>query len=1200
MPHTNHSSHTTTSSSGDDLGSTDEVKVFKDEGDREDEKISSENLLEEKSSLIDLTESEDTSGKTSTRPDHSPIYGKLDSHNHTSSFNMGYLVSPYTYPNGAPAGLPVSMANKMGLSPFFQIGHNGDHLTTPPPAHCGIPPYQIDPKAIGKLLFLSLSRPAIYPFSSQYPYPILSPEMSGMAATWHTPSLYSPGSGFRSPYSSSLPINTTLSSDFYRFSPNNLLPSVHSHHVHSLNSHSSIIGSGVNSKDSTHHDSSNHRYGSVRSKPVAVVPPSSSNKNYDCSNNNNSIESRVGTPNHTSELSHDESTSDTQNTTDNIKTGMHQQHNNSNNNNNDSSNNRIEENNLQEPMNAQHHGPSNGSNLKELRHKNNNNNNLIENNHVNSDDDEDDNESLSRNTSPASVPYQKSQISAILTAYMENFHEHQQSLDAAKLHLQQYLKLTNQYLQKYAELVPNDMTVQTSSQQQQQQQNTVGSTSNDTINNIIHTNILTNKITTNNLISIINKLLEQNIVSEFYFKHATAFQEQQKLRQDICHDELDYDGATTNDIIDGGGGGGVGSMSSLMGNGKSSSIFNNNNNSSSGIGSMTGGGILGGMLLDHLSVLSTSNNNNNNGVTRHDRQQHNVMLSDNNNSSSSSLLSSNNVLGTLGGLTSPLFMNQSHANKFKTMKNLAMIARERSNSDQKNSSGAIQSDNKDSISNEKKKPHIKKPLNAFMLYMKEMRAKVVAECTLKESAAINQILGRKWHSLSREEQSVYYEKARQERQLHMELYPGWSARDNYGYGSKKKKRKKDRSPADSGGNNMKKCRARYGLDQQNQWCKPCRRKKKCIRYKEDQNNEESIDMENHHSDDNLGSCGSVDDAKTPDDDSESLNQSLSSPGCLSGLSSLQSPSTSLASPLNLLTSPSTPIAFHEQQQQMQQHQAHEAAQNHMNNLKKAAALMMNGNGNGNNGGELSGSITIKTEESGIGISGNVNNNNSSNSVKRDNLNSLNNLIEDETSSNIRSNNVPENNKSKPPDMLSSLSSSSIFYDKLSLIKPPLISSSLSSTSSSTTSSSLSANLRDNPQHPQHPLNINQLTRRDYTSNGSPIMQRKVTSNSNNTGFSPFNSPFPPSPPSQYHQIHRQFLSDNYNTLQSHHTAHALHNLHLQSSLNAHAIFTAANNNVMSQRSGSGLTNVSNSNQRSVVGDNTTTTPSTDNSAISVT
>lgn len=50
-----------------------------------------------------------------------------------------------------------------------------------------------------------------------------------------------------------------------------------------------------------------------------------------------------------------------------------------------------------------------------------------------------------------------------------------------------------------------------------------------------------------------------------------------------------------------------------------------------------------------------------------------------------------------------------------------------------------------------------------------------------------------WHSLTREEQAKYYEKARQERQLHLQLYPGWSARDNYGYGAKKKKRKKERS-----------------------------------------------------------------------------------------------------------------------------------------------------------------------------------------------------------------------------------------------------------------------------------------------------------------------------------------------------------------------------------------------------------------------
>ncbi len=44
---------------------------------------------------------------------------------------------------------------------------------------------------------------------------------------------------------------------------------------------------------------------------------------------------------------------------------------------------------------------------------------------------------------------------------------------------------------------------------------------------------------------------------------------------------------------------------------------------------------------------------------------------------------------------------------------------------------------------EEKKPHIKKPLNAFMLYMREERPKVVAQCKVKESATINQILGQR-------------------------------------------------------------------------------------------------------------------------------------------------------------------------------------------------------------------------------------------------------------------------------------------------------------------------------------------------------------------------------------------------------------------------------------------------------------------------
>ena len=53
-----------------------------------------------------------------------------------------------------------------------------------------------------------------------------------------------------------------------------------------------------------------------------------------------------------------------------------------------------------------------------------------------------------------------------------------------------------------------------------------------------------------------------------------------------------------------------------------------------------------------------------------------------------------------------------------------------------------------------------------------------------------------WHALGRQEQAKYYDLARLERQTHMRLYPGWTARDNY---AKHKKKARKRDPA-SGGN----------------------------------------------------------------------------------------------------------------------------------------------------------------------------------------------------------------------------------------------------------------------------------------------------------------------------------------------------------------------------------------------------------------
>lgn len=93
------------------------------------------------------------------------------------------------------------------------------------------------------------------------------------------------------------------------------------------------------------------------------------------------------------------------------------------------------------------------------------------------------------------------------TNSLANYLNQQKSLDIAKMHLERYLKVTNQYL--HATLDGTNLTA------------------NEQINHLIRTNILTNKIAANNLISIINKLLEQNMISEYYFKHASRMMMQQ-------------------------------------------------------------------------------------------------------------------------------------------------------------------------------------------------------------------------------------------------------------------------------------------------------------------------------------------------------------------------------------------------------------------------------------------------------------------------------------------------------------------------------------------------------------------------------------------------------------------------------------------------------------------------------------------------
>ncbi|KAM7367952.1 hypothetical protein PAMP_014214 [Pampus punctatissimus] len=77
------------------------------------------------------------------------------------------------------------------------------------------------------------------------------------------------------------------------------------------------------------------------------------------------------------------------------------------------------------------------------------------------------------------------------------------------------------------------------------------------------------------------------------------------------------------------------------------------------------------------------------------------------------------------------------------------------------------------------RPYIKKPPNAFMLYMKEQRQNVAVELKLKGSAAVNTILGQRWKSLSEEEQAKYFDQANKERRSHAQRHPDWSSINNY-------------------------------------------------------------------------------------------------------------------------------------------------------------------------------------------------------------------------------------------------------------------------------------------------------------------------------------------------------------------------------------------------------------------------------------